>query len=281
MLHTPATEPYRAPFDVLPGKPGNRLLILCDHATNALPPAYGTLGLADSEFRRHIAYDIGARWVTHALSEKLGAPAILSGFSRLLIDPNRGPDDPTLVMRLSDGAVIPGNGRIDEAEVVERTRLYHEPYHAEIKRQIDAMLGAGDVPVILSVHSFTPNWKTVARRWHAALLWDKDPRFARLLIDALEADGDLVVGDNEPYDGALERDTLYTHGTVRGLPHALIEIRQDLISEETQAIAWAERLARIIPPMLDGPALSQIEYWGSRAHDGRRAPPVPADKEQR
>lgn len=281
MLRTPATEPYRSPFDVLPGRAGNRLLILCDHATNALPPAYGTLGLPDSEFRRHIAYDIGARWVTQALSEKLCAPAVLSGFSRLLIDPNRGPDDPTLVMRLSDGAVIPGNGRIDDAEVAERTRLYHAPYHAEIARQIDAMLAVGEVPVILSVHSFTPNWKTVTRRWHAAVLWDKDPRFARPLIDALENEGDLHVGDNEPYDGALERDTLYTHGTSRGLPHALIEIRQDLISEETQAIAWAERLARIIPPMLNDPALSRIEHWGSRAHHGRRSPPVPADKEQK
>lgn len=268
MLETPSVEPYRTPVETLPGA-GRKLLLICDHASNALPAEYGRLGLAEGEFRRHIAYDIGAGAVTRRLAERLGATAILTGYSRLLIDPNRGTDDPTLVMKLSDGAVIPGNARIGELEVAERIRLFHEPYHAAIAAWLDEALDLGEVPAILSVHSFTPNWKKIPRRWHAALLWDKDKRLAAPMIEALEADG-FIVGDNEPYDGALENDTLFRHGTARGLSHALIEIRQDLISDMEGADEWAERLSRVLRPILKDPELHRVQHFGSRAGHGRR-----------
>jgi len=268
MLEMPAPEPYRAPFEILAGA-GRKLLLICDHASNALPAEYGRLGLPEAEFRRHIAYDIGAGAVTRKLAERLGATAILTGYSRLLIDPNRGADDPTLVMKLSDGAVIPGNARIGEVEIAERVRLFHEPYHAAIAAWLDEALDLGEAPAILSVHSFTPDWKKVPRRWHAALLWDKDKRLAAPMIGALEDEG-FIVGDNEPYDGALENDTLYRHGTARGLPHALIEIRQDLISDMDGAEEWAERLTRVLKPILKQPDLSRVQHFGSRAHYGQR-----------
>jgi predicted N-formylglutamate amidohydrolase len=267
----PVQDIFHAPFEVLPGTRDRRLLILCDHASNALPPVYGSLGLPDAEFERHIAYDIGAAGVTRGLAESLGANAVLSGYSRLLIDPNRGPDDPTLVMRLSDGSLIPDNARIGADEIADRVKAFYVPYHAAITRLIDEALDLGEVPVILSVHSFTPNWKGVPRRWQAALLWDKDPRLAAPMIDGLKAEG-LVVGDNEPYDGALENDTMYRHGTMRGLPHALIEVRQDLISDAAGQAEWAERLARILPPILKNPALAEIQHFGSRAGPGQNAP---------
>src|SRR5690606_17550354 len=149
---------------------------------------YGRLGLPEAEFRRHIAWDIGAAEVTRRLAGKLGATAILSGLSRLLIDPNRGEDHPTLVTTRSDGAVVPENAKITEFGIGERLRRFHAPYHATISAWLDEALDLGEVPVILSVHSFTPDWKKVARRWQAALLWDRDDRVAAPLIAALRAE---------------------------------------------------------------------------------------------
>ena len=271
MRDMPVIDPYRGPFEVLPGAGARPLLILCDHASNALPAEFGQLGLPEGEFRRHIAYDIGAGGVTRRLAEKLGAPAVLSGFSRLLIDPNRGPDDPTLVMKLSDGAVIPANARIGAAEIEDRLRRFHEPYHRAIAAWLDESAERGEVPAVLSVHSFTPSWKEAPRRWQAALLWDRDDRLAAPLIAALESEG-FSVGDNEPYDGALENDTMFRHATMRGLPHALIEIRQDLIADESGQEEWADRLARLMEPILSMPDLHRVKHYGSRAGHGRRAP---------
>lgn len=258
-----ASDPFPA-FERLPGTLEAGLILLCDHASNALPPAYGSLGLPKSELQRHIGYDIGAAGVTRMLAHRLGCPAVLSRFSRLLIDPNRGEDDPTLVMRLSDGAVIPGNRHADAAEIERRLALFHRPYHDAITAEIEAALAAGIVPVLLSIHSFTPVWRGVARPWHAAVLWDSDPRFTRELIETLRAPGDLIVGDNEPYDGALRGDCLFRHATLRGLANTLLEIRQDLIAEVEGQRAWADRLAGLLPALLARPELHEVRSYGSR-----------------
>jgi len=231
------------------------VILLCDHASNALPPEYGSLGLPPEQLERHIAYDIGAAGVVREMAARLGCPAVLSRFSRLLIDPNRGADDPTLVMRISDGAIVPGNERLTPAETARRIAVYHAPYHEAIRCAIDAAMNAGETPVILSVHSFTPVWRGASRPWHAGVLWDSDPRLAQPLIRALSAEGDLVVGDNEPYKGALKNDTLYQHGTLRGLAHALIEVRQDLIAKPDGQRLWAERLAAMLSSITHDPAL--------------------------
>ncbi|MCK0198268.1 N-formylglutamate amidohydrolase [Ancylobacter sp. 6x-1] len=251
-------------FERVAGAAESGLLLLCDHASNEMPAEYGTLGLPQSELERHIGYDIGVAGVTRGLARRLGCPAVLSHFSRLLIDPNRGEDDPTLVMRLSDGAVVPGNRHVTQEEIARRIARFHRPYHSAIEAEIARMRTAGIVPVLLSIHSFTPVWRGVPRPWHAAILWDQDPRFSTLLIDGLRAEGDLVVGDNEPYDGALRNDVMFRHGTARGLPHALIEIRQDLIGDAAGEEAWAERLARLLPPMLTRPEMRQVSAFGSR-----------------
>jgi predicted N-formylglutamate amidohydrolase len=228
------------------------IILIADHARNSLPAEYGTLGLPPQQFERHIAYDIGVEAVTRGLALKLRCPAFLTTFSRLLIDPNRGADDPTLIMRVSDGAVIPGNALIDESERERRLVRFHRPYHAAIAAEIDAALAQGIDPLLVSLHSFTPYWKGTARPWHVGVLWDEDHRFAHHLLEALRAQGDLCVGDNEPYSGALEGDTLYTHGTSRGLRHGLIEIRQDLIARQTGVDEWISRLAPILEAFMKG-----------------------------
>lgn len=254
-------------FVRLAGGFGPGLILLCDHAENRLPAEYGTLGLPAGELERHIAYDIGARRVTERLAETLGAPAVLTRFSRLLIDCNRGEDDPTLIMRLSDGAIVPGNRTLSREERSTRIARYYRPYHEAISELIDQAIADGIAPVLLSVHSFTPAWRGVPRPWHAAVLWDKDPRLAQPLIAALGTDPALVVGDNEPYTGKLKGDCLWRHGTSRGLAHAIVEIRQDLIAEEAGQIAWAERLAAATREVLAGPGadpdLKRARYFGS------------------
>lgn len=262
----PMTE---EPVESIPGGDGT-LLFLCDHASNRLPGPYGTLGLPPEQLRRHIAYDIGAADVTRRLAKLFNAPALLTTFSRLLIDPNRGADDPTLVMRISDGAIIPGNARIDAAEIAHRRRTYWQVYRDAIRQRIDALAAAGPTPVILSIHSFTEAWKGTPRPWEVGVLWDSDPRLAVPLIAGLTEAG-FVVGDNEPYDGALKGDTLDDEVTRRGLAGVLIEIRQDLIADRVSADAMADRLAGVLAPIVTRPDLRAPAFIPSRT--GRHAAP--------
>jgi predicted N-formylglutamate amidohydrolase len=258
------------PVEEIAGSAQAGVVVLCDHASNALPAAYGDLGLPVSAFARHIAYDIGAAWLARRLAKLLDAPAALSTFSRLLIDPNRGADDPTLVMRLSDGAIVPGNARIDATEVARRRDLYWRPYRETCARLIETMSAAGRAPVVLSIHSFTPFWRGNPRSWKVGVLWDRDPRLPEPLLAAFARESDLqpaeeLIGDNEPYDGALAGDTIDDVATSRGLANALIEVRQDLIATREAAETWAERLARIIAPILDLPHMHERIDFGSRA----------------
>ncbi len=182
-------------FEEIGGADDSGLLLLCDHASNALPEGYGTLGLPAAQLARHIGYDIGAAAVTRRIAALLGAPALLTTFSRLLIDPNRGLDDPTLVMRLSDGAIVPGNARIDADEIERRVERYWRPYRDAVGRALERMSAGGSTPVVISVHSFTPSWKGVPRPWEIGVLWDSDARLAVPLMDALR-DAGFHVGDN-------------------------------------------------------------------------------------
>lgn len=241
-------------YEIVAGRAGAGLVLICDHAGNAFPPGYGTLGLPASELDRHIAYDIGAAAVTRRLAAALDCPAVLSRYSRLLIDLNRGDDDPTLIMRISDGAIVPGNRHLDAGEREARIARYYRPYHAAVDAVLDECL-AVHPPALLSLHSFTPVWRGEPRRWHAAVLWDIDGRMARPLLEALGAEPGFVIGDNEPYAGHLVGDTMWQHGTERGLPHGLIEIRQDLIADERGQAEWSDRLARIMRDLARHPDL--------------------------
>lgn len=237
------------PFEIANPSGAGAALLLCDHASNRVPPevAGGDLGLPPAEMARHIAYDVGAAGVTLELARLMDAPAILSRFSRLVIDPNRGEDDPTLVMRLYDGTIVPANRRIGPEEIARRLDAFHRPYHAAIEAAIDARLAGGRPVALVAIHSFTPRLNGRSPRpWQVSVLWRHDGRLALPLLRRLRAEPDLVVGENEPYAGQLEGDTLSRHGTRRGLRHVLIELRQDLIAAPEGQALWAARLA----PML-------------------------------
>ncbi|KPF46315.1 N-formylglutamate amidohydrolase [Rhizobium sp. AAP43] len=263
-------------FEILDGRYDSGLVLLADHATNLVPEAYARLGLADSAFSRHIAYDIGIEPLTRRLSARLQAPAVMSRFSRLLIDPNRGEDDPTIIMRISDGAIIPGNHPITADEWQHRIATYHRPYHEAVSDVIARTADAsGKAPLVLSLHSYTPAWKGIPRPWHAAVLWDTDERAVRPLIDQLSASGDILVGDNEPYDGALKGDTMYRHCMIKGIPHALLEVRQDLIGTDDGVDTWVDRLAPIFERLNADPKLHEYQIHASRTGPYPAVDPTP------
>lgn len=246
----PPSAPDHSPFELINPDGDAAVLLVCDHASNHVPAEFAGLGLPDAAFERHIAYDIGAARVTRAMARLLHAPAILAGFSRLLIDPNRGTDDPTLVMKLSDGAIIPGNRHIGDAGIADRIARFYQPYHRAIAEQIVRARAAGITPALLSMHSFTPVFHGHARPWQIGVLWDRDARIAQPLLQSLGADGGLCVGDNQPYSGELAGDCMNQHGTQNALAHVLIELRQDLIAQPAGVQHWAELLCAHLRPIL-------------------------------
>ncbi len=235
------------------GRPG-RWLVTCDHASNRVPDwvSGGDLGIGAEDMGRHIAYDVGAAGLATALGEGLDSPVILSDFSRLVIDPNRGEDDPTLVMKLYDGTIIPANRHIDATGVGERLDRLHRPYHAAL-----AQLAARrpDV-VILAIHSFTPCLKGRAPRpWHVGVLYSHlDERLSRALISRLHQESDLCIGDNEPYSGHLPGDAIDRHALQPGRLNTLVELRNDLITTPEAQAEWA---ARLVPVLQD--ALARVD----------------------
>lgn len=227
------------------------VLLTCDHASRIVPKALANLGLEDAVIAQHIGWDIGAAVVTRRVAPLLDARAVLGGYSQLVIDCNRDPRDPSSIPRESDGVKIPGNADLTSVSCLARREAIFDPFHAAIEARIASHLERGVAPAVISIHSFTPEMSGAKRPWHVGVLWDGDGRIAQPLLNALRAESGLVVGDNEPYSA---RDPVgYTqrhHAFARGLPHVAIELRQDLVAEERGAREWAERLARVLRPVL-------------------------------
>jgi predicted N-formylglutamate amidohydrolase len=224
------------------------LLLVADHAGNAIPRALGRLGIAAADCERHIALDIGIAGLARLLADALGATLIRQNYSRLVIDCNRPPGLAASIPQVSELTAIPGNIGLTEADKSARAREIFWPYHEQIAAELDRRRQAGRPGALIALHSFTPVFKGVARPWHAALLYNRDPRLARRLLALLEEEKGLTVGDNEPYFVSDDTDyTIPVHGERRGLPHALVEIRQDLIADAAGQRQWADRLARLLP----------------------------------
>lgn len=235
-------------------------LILCDHAGRRIPKRFGNLGLSEQELSRHIGWDIGAADVTRHLALLLDAPAVLCHASRLLVDPNRRPGDPTSMPERSDGTFVPGNRDLDRSEVGRRLRDHFVPYHRAIARQIARLRRRIGIPAIVSIHSFTPVMKRGWRPWEIAVLWDEDDRMAGPVLEGLRRDASLRVGDNEPYSGRYPIGyTIPFHARRPGLPHVTFELRQDLIDTESRGRGWAERLALVLRAPLRDPDL--YRFW--------------------
>ena len=236
------------PFEVEHRDGGSRFVIICDHAGRRLPRALGSLGLGPEDLQRHIAWDIGARGVALRLGAALDAFVACQRYSRLVIDCNREIGHPDSIATSSEDTPIPGNQGISPEQAAVRAREIFEPYHDQIRGELDCRREQDRQAILIAVHSFTPVFLDLARPWHAGVLFNRDARLAEPLLRLLRAEGDLVVGCNEPYAVTDTSDySINHHGAARDLPHVELEIRQDLIAEEAGQIAWAERLARLLP----------------------------------
>lgn len=226
---------------------GSSLLLLCDHASRAIPAALNNLGLGQEHLDTHIAYDIGAAAVARELSRQLDATLVLTGYSRLVIDANRFPEHAGSIPQTSGGVLIPGNAALGEDQRQQRISTFFEPYHAAVAAARQRIAATGAAPHVFSVHSFTPVFDGQRRPWHAGVLWNEDARMSAALLEQLRARPDLCVGDNQPYS-ALDPEgyTMRVHAESERHPHALIEIRQDLIADESGVSEWADRLSNII-----------------------------------
>jgi predicted N-formylglutamate amidohydrolase len=236
------------PLDVQGRDARSPFFIVCDHAGRLIPRSLGSLGLSEDQRATHIAWDIGAAGVAQRLAAALGAYVVLQRYSRLVIDCNRPLDAADSIVLSSERTAIPGNQNLDPGAAEARARAIFHPYHDEITKALDQREAIGLPTVLVAMHSFTPVFMDAARPWHAGVLYNRDARVARPLLAALRAEGDLVVGENEPYAaGELTDYSIVTHGERRGLPCVEIEIRQDLIADVRGQDAWAERLARLLP----------------------------------
>ncbi|MDX1570926.1 MAG: N-formylglutamate amidohydrolase [Xanthomonadales bacterium] len=237
-----------------------RSLIVSDHASNRIPRALQDLGLEAATLQTHIAWDPGSAAVARRLSDLLDAPLVIAGYSRLVVDLNRGLSDPTCMPETSDGVAIPGNRNLDRGE---RDRRIHElflPYRRTIDEQLHRIRAREIIPALISVHSFTPSIENQRRPWEIGVLWDKDPRIPVPLMDALRNHpADITVGDNEPYSGRHPADyTIDHHAEAQGFPHVSIEVRQDLLTDAEGIDRWASVLFDCLEPILSDDGLYQL-----------------------
>lgn len=224
------------------------LLIVADHAGKHFPRRLEQLGVSDAECERHIAWDIGIGAVCRLLGQALDAVVIRQNYSRLVIDCNRTPGSETSIADLSELTAVPGNIGLSERDKLARVREIFQPYHDRIADELDRRRQAARPTALISVHSFTPVYMTVTRPWHVGLLYNRDRRFAQILMELLRREDGLVVGDNEPYSVTDASDyTIPVHGEQRDLHHVAIEIRQDLITDDAGQQTWAALLARLLP----------------------------------
>jgi predicted N-formylglutamate amidohydrolase len=236
------------PFTVDNEYGASPLLIVADHAGKHFPRRLGQLGLSKAECERHIAWDIGAGAVCCLIGQALDAVVVRQNYSRLVIDSNRTPGSETSILDLSEVTRVPGNVDLSDRHKLARIREIFQPYHDRIATELDRRQAAARPTALIAVHSFTPVFDAVARPWHVGVLYNRDRRFARILIELLHREEGLVVGDNEPYSITDASDyTIPVHGEQRNLHHVALEIRQDLIANEAGQRRFAALLARLLP----------------------------------
>lgn len=216
------------------------VLIIADHASNVIPEGVD-LGIAPALLDEHIAIDIGTEALSDALASALDAPALIASVSRLVIDLNRDPAEPSLIPSASDGHIIPGNLALSQTERDLRRDAIHIPYHDAI----DAAIARHKPALLLSIHSFTPHLATSPqeqRPWPVGLLHNRDSRAAEVALGLLAARG-LHVGNNEPYSGKTLNYTMDRHAEGRGLPYLCVEVRNDGLRTATGVAHWAAIIA--------------------------------------
>ena len=240
-----ADEP--PPFFVERTEGRSKFVIVVDHASSRIPRALGNLGLTPAQLQQHIAWDIGALAVARDVAKALDAPLVAQNYSRLVIDCNRDPKEATSIPAVSESTEVPGNIGLSDEQKLARRRGIFDLYHDRIRALLDARVASNRPTILVAQHSMTNIYKGIRRDMHAAVLYNRDRRFAGLVLDALRRETGLIIGDNQPYFVSDETDyTIPRHGEIRGLPHVEIEIRQDLLLDESGQQEWATRITRVL-----------------------------------
>jgi predicted N-formylglutamate amidohydrolase len=257
------SESDPAPYEIVNREGTTPLLLICDHASNRIPKQLNNMGLTKDELNEHIGWDIGAAGVTRHLSDKFNAPAVLCNYSRLVIDCNRQPGDPTSIPEISDGITVPKNHHLSESDQVQRSEAVFWPYHHAITEVGAHLWRKGTPPALFSIHSFTPELmsRQEDRPWHIAILWKRDPRLAAPLIEILSRETGLKVGNNVPYSGFEDAYTIDLHGAAPGLPYCAIEIRQDLISDPESQRKWGDILHHALSEIMTDTSIFTVKHY--------------------
>jgi len=222
-------------------------VLVCDHASNAIPLSLDHLGLSENELASHIAWDIGTAGVARQLAERLDAVLVLQNYSRLVIDCNRPLHADDSIAISSEWTTISANENLSAEAIASRVSGVFEPYHEQVQQILDARKREGRASLLIALHSFTPSYRGTVRPWEISIMYHHDARLAKTLLKLLGRDKRLVVGDNEPYSVSDESDyTIPVHGEARRIPHVAIEIRQDLVADEASQATWAGRLANLL-----------------------------------
>jgi predicted N-formylglutamate amidohydrolase len=253
-----------SPFELVNPDGKAPCLIVCDHASHVIPESLGDLGVAPAHRYEHIAWDIGAAVMARRLAERLDAPAVLAGFSRLVVDCNRYLDDPSAFVHTSDQVAVPGNIAMTDSERAQRVAQIYRPYHNAIDDALERFDEAGVTPAVIAVHTMTAQMRgRELRPQQFTMCWARDDRMALPVMDRLRAPGDIVVGDNLPYGMDLGEDyTVPEHAMRRGLPHLQYEVRQDLVTADDDAVAWADRIYDACADLVADPELRTVKlYW--------------------
>jgi len=251
------------PFEILNREADTPLLLICDHASNRIPKSLDNMGLSEKELGYHIAIDIGAAGVTKYMSDKLQAPAVLCNYSRLVMDCNRQPGDPTSIPAISDGISVPANQNLTESQQVQRSEAVFWPYHHAVTEVGAHLWRKGTPPALFSIHSFTPELMSSEedRPWEAAILWKQDPRIAKPLMAILERETGMKIGNNVPYSGWEDAYTIDLHGAAPGLPYCAIELRQDLIGNEAGEMKWGELLSNALTEIMSDRSIFEVKHY--------------------
>lgn len=236
------------PFEIHGVPKESGILIVVDHASNIIPNGED-LGISTDLMNDHIAYDIGTTEIARSMSENTDYLAFLGGYSRLVVDLNRYPDEQNVIPKESDSVAIPGNN-ISEKQRVDRLEKYFHPYHDRLTKLIDELKPR----LLLSLHSFTPTLRSDAnidRFWDIGILYNEYELASKLALQHLETE-ELIVGDQLPYSGKDLNATMNRQAEAIGQPYFGVEVRQDLIAFEAGQRKFAEILQRTCNKVLSG-----------------------------
>jgi predicted N-formylglutamate amidohydrolase len=223
---------------------GGAFVVVCEHASNRVPKALGTLGLSPPNLERHIAWDPGAAELAAGIAGRLAGTTVMQRFSRLVIDCNRDPGDSDAIAAFSEDTRIPANLDLTPDDFQRRVAALWTPFHAALEQLLERRKAARRLTGLATIHSFTPVYRGVSRPWHVGIISTAERSLADAMLGILRRDKHLIVGDNQPYSSKDRVDyTIRRHGRDRGLPHVMIEVRNDLLRAAKDIAAWGERLA--------------------------------------